>query len=276
MRNNGRYPQNALARIILHAQIQLYKVYLNCINHVSRRPITGSSLVDVSLTTYGLRTHQVWAALETIGRGSARPARVILWHEDSEVVDHPPPALRRLQRRGLEIKKCKDYGPHKKYFPYVLENDLSRPLVTADDDALYPRDWLVGLLAVYSPGHVAAYRAHKVSGGPYRNWPPCTDTVPSTENLATGVSGIIYPPRVLAALQRRGSEFMSICPNADDFWLHYAAVASGTLIRQVNAEAATWWPTQPRQRGLWCSNQFDNDRIMVPTRDAWLGPPASV
>lgn len=275
MRNNGRYPNTLFARLVLHAQIKFFKLYLNFINRASKRPITGSSPVDVSVTTYGVRTHQVWATLETIGRGSSRPARVILWHEDRAVVDHPPPALRRLQRRGLEIRHCTDYGPHKKYFPYVLECDLKRPLATADDDALYPRGWLAGLLAAYSPDHVAAYRAHRISGQPYRNWLPCTDTTPSRDILATGVSGIIYPPTVLAALRRRGSEFMSICPRADDFWLHYATVASGALIRQVSAEAATWWPAQPRQRGLWCSNQFDNDRIMKPTRDAWLGPSAS-
>lgn len=271
MRNNGRYPKSLMARIVLHAQIQLYRLYLKIVNVISRNPVTGSSDVDVSLTTFGARTQGVWAVVETIARGSARPRRMILWHDDMQIVNRPPRALRRLQERGLELRYSADYGPHKKYFPYVLDGDLTRPLATADDDVLYPRDWLSGLLAVYRPDQVAAYRAHMMSERPYLDWSPCTAVEPSRNILATGVSGVIYPPVVLAALRRRGAEFMKICPRADDFWLHYAAVASGAAIRQVNAEPATWWPTRPRQRGLWCSNQLDNDIIIKPTRDAWVG-----
>ena len=73
---------------------------------------------------------------------------MILWI-DEELEDEPlPHGLRRLQRRGLEVRYHKDdMGPHMKYFPYV--NSASghlRPLVTADDDKRYSKEWLNGLV----------------------------------------------------------------------------------------------------------------------------------
>jgi hypothetical protein len=156
----------------------------------------------------------------------------------------------------------------------VLEADLERPLATADDDVLYPRGWLAGLIAVYRPDEVAAYRAQVMSNGPYLSWLPCTTTVPSSNLLATGVSGVLYPPAVLEALRQRGDEFMNVCPRADDFWLHYASVASGVLIRQVSESTATWWPTRPKDRGLHLHNALNggNDAISQATERAWLHP----
>ena len=41
-------------------------------------------------------------------------------------------------------------GPHMKYFPYVNSvSEHTRPLVTADDDKRYSREWLNGLIEAY-------------------------------------------------------------------------------------------------------------------------------
>jgi hypothetical protein len=52
-------------------------------------------------------------------------------------------------------------------------------------------------------------------------------------NLATGVSGVIYPPAFLTVLKRTGSCFESCCPKADDIWLHVQALRSGYEVRQL-------------------------------------------
>jgi hypothetical protein len=260
----------------MRAQIILYTLQLKVNNLCSRRSVIGESDIDVSMTTYGRRTRLAWRTVETIGRGALLPRRIILWHADESVVADPPRSLRRLAKRGLEIRHCADYGPHKKYFPYVMEESLVRPLVTADDDVLYPAGWLAGLAAANSPNsdEVIAYRAKMMSDDPYVLWPLCTSAVPSRNFLATGVSGVLYPPVVLEALRKRGDEFMDVCPRADDFWLHYAALASGVLTRQISASAATWWPTRPRQHGLEISNGVGggNDAISAATAAAWSLP----
>ncbi|MFM8855791.1 MAG: hypothetical protein ACKOI2_01025 [Actinomycetota bacterium] len=258
----------------MHAQVVIYTLRLGFSNRWSRRPIVGECDVDVSVTTYGVRTRRVWRTLETIGRGTRLPRSIVLWHEDPAWVMNPPASLRRLQRRGLTIKHCPDYGPHKKYFPHVMEGNLRRPLVTADDDVLYPRGWLRGLLANYRPDLVVAYRVKVITDGPYASWPACASTVPSFGLLPTGVSGVIYPPSVLEALYSRGDQFMRVCPRADDFWLHYAAVAVGVPTRQVWEAAANWWPTRPNEKGLEIHNALGggNDAISEVVRNVWLGP----
>ena len=53
--------------------------------------------------------------------------------------------------------------------------------------------------------------------------------------------------------------------------LHYAAVATGTPIRQVRDVAAYWWSmTIASNRGLWDGTGTANDAIAAPTAQAWL------
>ena len=77
---------------------------------------------------------------------------------------------------------------------------------------------------------------------------------------------------MLKVLRERGDEFMRVCPRADDFWLHFAAVATGVRTRQVSEIAAQWWPTRPKELGLMHYNQRNggNDAISMATRKAWL------
>jgi hypothetical protein len=245
-------------------------------NRTTREPIIGNKAanVNVSLTSYGKRISKVWLAIESIGLGAVKPRRVILWLADEEAVANPSDSLRRLQDRGLEIRHCRDYGPHKKYFPYVSEvlgTQPDVPLVTADDDAIYPVTWLAELMKAHRHEHVTAFRARIRTAEPYRAWPLCETTEPSERVFATGVSGVAYPVKVLAALRARGDQFMSVCPRADDFWLHYAAVATGTPVRQVRNEAAEWWSNFSMiASGLCRENITANDQISSATRHAWL------
>lgn len=248
---------------------------LSMTNRRSATPIIGVGDANVSLTTYGKRTAAVWKTIETIGAGTVRPRRIILWLDDAVVVANPPTALRRLQARGLEIRHCKDFGPHKKYFPYVMEifpHEPSTTLVTADDDAYYPPTWLEDLLAAHQPDHVTTYRARVRSERPYVQWPVCATTAPSYRVFATGVSGVAYPPKVLRAVRKRGDEFMRVCPRADDFWLHFAAVATNVPIRQVRNVSALWWAMPlAASNGLWDKKGAANDAISSQAETAWLG-----
>lgn len=272
--NTGMMPSSLpqLCKTLLEFALLWPRLILT--NHRSTMPIVGTGNANVSLTTYGKRIATVWKTIETIGSGTVRPRRLILWLDDIDAVANPPSTLQRLQARGLEIRLCRNYGPHKKYFPYVQEILQSEPattLVTADDDAYYPPTWLEELLAAHHPDQVTAFRARIRGEGPYGTWPVCSTTMPSALVFATGVSGVAYPPRLLRALKDRGDEFMNVCPAADDFWLHYAAVATGVPIRQVRDTAAQWWEMPvAAKRGLWDRKGTANDAIADKARDAWL------
>ena len=210
-------------------------------NKFGTSPIIQPGGPIVSLTTYGSRTSTVHLTLESIGRGRALPSRIILWLDERAVFDHLPNSLRRLQKRGLEVKLCHNYGPHKKYYPFIAaETTFERPLVTADDDILYPESWLEELQKAYAmyPCAVCCFRSRVVSladggFGKYADWKLCTSRVPDFRHFATGTSGVLYPPEFLAKLKSAGDGFLSCCPRADDIWLHANEVRSGFPVHQI-------------------------------------------
>ena len=247
-------------------------------NRLGRSPVaTGGPGVVVSMTTYGKRVRTVHLAIESIARGAVRPARLILWLDEPELVASLPNALTRLRKRGLEVKLCKNYGPHKKYYPYVESQEVfSGPLVTADDDAIYPQSWLGGLLGALEkfPDCVNCYRARVMTlrdraMAPYREWPLCESTDPGLNTVATGVSGVIYPTSLLRELKNAGTGFEAICPKADDLWLHVCAIRAGYRIRQIHREAIHF-PMIPgtQETSLYaenCAQEDGNDRQSAVT-----------
>jgi hypothetical protein len=210
-------------------------------NRASRSSVVGSAEVIVSLTTYGTRLSTVAYAIESIAAGSVRPKRMVLWLDDPSRFEHRPTSLRRLERRGLDVRLSKNYGPHTKYFPSLctaLSENL--PMVTADDDILYPRRWLYGLMVAgrKHPNEVSCYRASIVTSfdgriSAYDSWPRCKDTIASITRFATGVSGVYYPVAMLRALAAHGEDFLERSPRADDIWLHWVALQENIRIRQI-------------------------------------------
>jgi hypothetical protein len=223
----------------LHAGFAM--VYLRGRNLMARGPATGSAPVVVSLTTYGDRLATVSVALESIARGKVRPRRLVLWLDSPQQFAGRPESLRRLERRGLEILLTSNYGPHTKYYPFVQSVERHTvPLVTADDDIIYPPDWLELLLDA-GRRHPEAISGHWVSimgvsglrVADYDTWARARDTAARPTNFALGVSGVIYPPAMLQELKRRGDGFLSACPGADDIWLKWVAIRAGIPVRQV-------------------------------------------
>jgi hypothetical protein len=258
---------------------------------LQRRNETGNDAVIsqggpvVSLTTYGPRIDTVHLTIESIGRGRLKPSRLVLWLDDARRFNDLPEGLKRLQARGLEIYLTDNLGPHTKYYPYVASKaHHDAPLVTADDDIVYPRWWLQRLSAAYqaAPDQISCYRAHVVAldakagragGGvaailPYGSWPPCDSREPRWRHFATGVSGVIYPPRFLDFMHAEGDAFKACCPKADDIWLHAMALRAGLRVRQIG-RLPRYFEGLPgtHDQGLVHFNSFSggNDRQIAAT-----------
>jgi len=214
---------------------------LPLINRYGRSPVTQPGGPVVSLTTWGQRAKTVYLAIESIARGKTRPSRLILWIDEVHLFNNLPKTIRRLQSRGLEVMLCKNYGPHKKYYPYVeSQNSFDLPLVTADDDILYPRYWLEYLVDANRdfPGAVNCYHAGRIkydkgSGRICMSSRSCHSTDPSVCHIAIGLAGIIYPQPYLMVLKRAGSAFENCCPRQDDVWHHVMALRAGYKVRQI-------------------------------------------
>lgn len=214
-------------------------------NIASRQPIVDASAsVDVSLTSYGDRLDTVAYAIESIAQGKILPRRLILWISDDNFDVARFPMLSRLALRGLEIHKTQDYGPYKKSYPYATQlQESGIDLVTADDDVLYPRGWLQGLLreARIHPGDILGYRGAAVSFGtagellPYAQWRRLTEPESGDHVLLTGVAGIYYPTDFVAQIAAHGEQFRVDCPSADDFWMHHISLAAKVRPRLVES-----------------------------------------
>ncbi len=269
--------------LLFHRQeakrVHLTPAQLQRRNDRSATPVTAPGGPVVSMTTYGQRLASVHLALESIAAGTVLPSRLILWVDEPSALALPSPGLQRLIARGLELRLSENFGPHTKYYPYLLSSEtFDGPLVTADDDLLYNNWWLEGLVRAFHdhPECVTCYRAHviRLSDGaiaPYRSWSPCSTTDPSLLHFATGVSGVIYPPHFLRSLKQAGSHFMQICPKSDDVWLHVHAVRGGVLIRQI-WDRPMRFPFVPdtQASGLYHGNvlQSHNDEYIARTYTA--------
>jgi hypothetical protein len=225
-----------------------------------RNTRSTESLLDpagpvLSMTTQPHRLELVHYAIESIARGTRKPSRLHLWITDEKSYSNLPSSLQRLTARGLEIHLTEELGPHTKYSPYVTrETRFAAPLVTADDDVIYPRDWLEQLIQGHeaNPSAIHCFRAHRMRMAnarptPYNSWAPCEDTRPSHLNLITGVSGVIYPPEYLLYLKQQGTDFTRCCPHSDDVWLTVVALRGGFKIAQL-FDASRVFTTIPRSQ----------------------------
>lgn len=238
---------------------------------LGRVGVTDAGGPTVCVTSYGPRIKTCAIALMSIGRGTKKPGRLILWLDELPP-EGLPAGLVRLRRRGLEILMCSNYGPHKKYYPYALLN-LTGPLVTADDDILLPRTWLADLWAVHDriPDAVIAHRAHVISFAtdgqiaPYGTWQPCQHTRPSSLVFPTGCGGVLYPDQLLRCVRVRGDSFMSLCARVDDVWLHRLALQAGIPAAQVSPNPASCLTVPGTQAAaLWRENVVEagNDDVI--------------
>lgn len=188
--------------------------------------------VIVSLTSYPPRMAHIARSLQTVLDQSVKPDAVLLW---LAVDDFPnrlsdlPEDLLALRDRGLDIRFTdEDLKLHNKYF-WAIREYPDDVVITVDDDVLYRPEMVETLLEGYRlhPEAVQAMRAHKILFDDQGNLLPYNDWQfewmeqlfePRFDLLATGVSGVLYPPRCLES-SLMTKENIDLCIHADDIWL---------------------------------------------------------
>jgi protein O-GlcNAc transferase len=133
----------------------------------------------VSLTSYPARFSTLPLTLKCLLSQSMHPDRIILWiaHEDKQELTKD---ILAFKKKGVEIKFCEDLRAFKKIIP-TLELEPDTYIVTADDDAFYPPEWLEKLVtcAQENPGEVIAHRVRRIQLGEngfprsYLDWKAC-------------------------------------------------------------------------------------------------------
>ncbi|MFK5985115.1 MAG: hypothetical protein QM479_06790 [Pseudomonadota bacterium] len=244
------------------------RYYLN--NIFSKEAITDSSSnLLISLTSHDIRIKSVFYAIESMGLGLSKPNRIILWlsHNDLKKI---PSSLQRLQKRGLEIKSCEDIKSYKKLIPLTtIQNELSGIdyIVTADDDIIFPKNWLNLFLAnlnlnkkliLSQRARIIRFKNNQLDR--YNNWPP----ISSQNNIAnclifpTGVAGVCYPVSFLSVLKKEGEIYKEIAPKQDDVWFWAVALYSNYMPKFIHNKNLDILKLVPGSQSisLWSQNQL--------------------
>jgi len=106
--------------------------------------------VVVSLTTIPSRLHSIHLVIRSLLKQTVRPTKIVLWvHKDLE--KKLPNKLNKLRSAIFEIRPTEGHSSHRKLI-HSLKAFPESPIVTCDDDLLYPKDWLEKL-SVHAQKH---------------------------------------------------------------------------------------------------------------------------
>ena len=228
--------------------------------------------VVVSLTSYQPRLATVGLTNRTLMSQRTMPDAIVLWLFRGDLDGAALPYdLPELQRKGLTVRIVDEDIRQYKKLVYALVDYPNDLIITCDDDALYPQDFVQGLLEAHRsfPAAVAAYRCRwmrKEGGGiaSYMTWRNVEYNQPSFNLFPTGVGGILYPPGALHADVFRRDIYLENAPTADDIWFKFMALRNGTETVQVGGRFREF-PTIPETQtnALWRVNatthRCDND-----------------
>lgn len=221
-------------------------------------PSTSDPSITVSFTTYPAREKWLPIVVGSIVHQSKKPNRIVLYLSEDQFPDTKSTILTSLEKQGVLIKlKPDDMCSHKKYL-YAMQEYPDDIIVTIDDDIIYDRNLIKDLFESYKrhPHAVSGKRVHKIrfdSNGkpkPYHEWDIATykniDSE-STELVATGCGGVLYPPRCLDKSFCNVEAIKSTCMYADDLWLKVMELLNGfpvVLAKSENYKLIHVWNTE--------------------------------
>lgn len=196
--------------------------------------------VIISMTSISNRLKFVHLTLETLLSQSEKPDRIILWL-DERLSSQIPPKIKSLKRRGVEIIFRRDIGVFTKEY-YALMELPGSVLVTADDDWMYPRDWLKDLYSAYllAPEQVHCHGSRLMSldeNGrltPHRSWKVNHGiSDPSFLIFPLTGQGVLFPPGSLHEDALDLSLLSKLTPTNDDIWLKAMSLLNGRPCKMV-------------------------------------------
>ena len=207
--------------------------------------------IIVSLTSFPPRFPNIGLCLKSLLCQDTKPDRIIVYFSNDTNESDLTEEMREYQKYGIEYRFNKQYNlkPHDKYIHAMKEfpDDI---VVTADDDIVYPHDWLTSLISTYEryPNCICARRVHLMTfdeNGDLRKYNHFIDqcrkiTTPSRQLLATGCGGALYPPHLLIEETFNIDNIIKLSLDADDIWLKCMEILSDVKVVWVKN-----WEVEP-------------------------------
>ena len=229
---------NLVFRQLLFEFVLSIRWIFHLISPLKTNPKTSSETrVILSMTTYPKRMKFAYKALKSVILQNKACLEIFVFvfeDEYPEVTRH----LSKLSKHGVQVVPFpQNLKQYLKILP-ALHRFKDCAIITFDDDIIYPKGWLDGLLSAYAtnPDYQSGYRGQKVprrdglNPENYFTLDLFTSLVERElapeEILFTGVSGVIYPPNLFCPLVLNVEAAMKLSPNNDDLWLYFNSIHS--------------------------------------------------
>ncbi len=195
--------------------------------------------VIVSLTSFPPRIEVCYYAIKSLMIQSYKADRIVLWLAEDQFPNRKlPNKYKKLIKRGLEIRYCKDLRSHKKYYFALQEQKQNELIITFDDDIIFERDAIKKLVVTHNkfPNCLICNRGHHITCSnqklnPYDKWKICsTEGVlkPSMKILPSTGAGCLYPHGIMPQSTFDWELIKSNALTADDIWMCFNRVLAGT------------------------------------------------
>ena len=181
--------------------------------------------IIISLTTHLIRLKTVTkTAIFSILKNTYKDIHIVLTLYKDDVKLIPEDLKLLIDNNIIElIITDTDLGPHLKYF-YAMKKYRKNPIITIDDDFIYPEDTIENLVSFYNKfsNSIISRRAFVIQKPlNYRrmlNAGLSKIFKPSYLNFATGCGGILYPPDILKISDDYITDILKMKYD-DDFYL---------------------------------------------------------
>ncbi len=228
----------------------------------------------ISLTSYPARISTIHLTIESLKQQNVNFKKIILYLSVEQFPNKeknlPDSLIKLIDDKFKICWLADDIRSYKKLIP-ALEQFPSDVIITADDDVIYPKDWVERLIRSYlvEPDCIHCLRGRniKVSENiiePYNKWRLIKYPLfPSFKVLPTGVGGCLYTKKLLDDDIFNKEVFTEYAANADDIWFWAMALKKGTKIK-----IATPTLLKPKiiagtqETALWNINVSANDKII--------------
>lgn len=235
----------------------------------------------LSTTTTKNRLNKIDVMLESIMRQKTKPKRIILWLSDEIKNEEIPKKVLKYKKRGLEIRFCKDMGPHTKSIYTLEEFQKKNVVVSADTDMVYSKDFLTIFMKAHKkyPKDILCFRASimnkendkKLTN--YLDWREDWENIKDPKKYAgpnifpKSDGGMLYPINSLPP-ETFNRIFRKISRKNDDIWIKAMALLKDTNCRKIRKMPQYVEETYGMGRtALWNTNIHRNDKILKTVFD---------
>jgi hypothetical protein len=221
-------------KLIRKVELFLFKLYLFLIlpfTYLRYIFISKKTQCNVILTSYPIRFDILfWTLLSILSQSVTSKITIVLYDKDRPILSLRLKIIIYVFKDFLSIYNSNyDFRSYKKILPIIEGRVFTKNVILCDDDIFYPPDWLKLLLRQLnrSPNGVVGTAGHLQTFLPngevdkYSKWLKRVSNSNSKNILLTGAGGIAFKATTISQSSLNNYDFMEVCPNNDDLWIHY-------------------------------------------------------